>query len=436
MLRAGWAEVDLTPPVGSIIPGQWLTRTAQNVRDPLLATALVLEANGGRCVVVSADALSLKNRVATAARHEISRRLAVPASNVLLAATHTHTGPPVADVLGTEADPASVELLERRLVQVAADEAAARLAPVEIGWATGEAPGLAFPRRWLTAEGRAQMHPPKGDPRFVRPEDEADATLTVLVVRRPDGRAGAVVVNFGCHPIFVGGASCYSADYPGVVRRALKRLLGDDVAVVYLNAPCGDVGPDDVADADCSRYGEEWMERVGTALGARAVEMAALADTSSSAAITGCAQSVDVPVRVPEADQLAAAAALWGDRDLAEAPQDVELVRARELLLLQREVQHTATVGVEVSALRIGEGAIVGLPGEIFAAFGRAVRARSPFAHTAISELTNGCHGYVPTEGAFVGGGYETDLCRSSKLAPQAGELMVDAAADLLAGLS
>ncbi len=41
MLQAGWAELDITPPVGSIIPGQWLSRTAER--------ALLEEPTRGGC---------------------------------------------------------------------------------------------------------------------------------------------------------------------------------------------------------------------------------------------------------------------------------------------------------------------------------------------------------------------------------------------------
>ncbi|HGE70304.1 TPA: hypothetical protein ENX78_05670, partial [Candidatus Poribacteria bacterium] len=58
--------------------------------------------------------------------------------------------------------------------------------------------------------------------------------------------------------------------------------------------------------------------------------------------------------------------------------------------------------------------------------------AQSKLMPTFIIELANGCVGYIPTEEAFLGGGYETDLARSSKLIPKAGEMVVQKSIELL----
>ena len=427
MLKAGAAEIEITPEVGRRVPGQWLRRFSRSVRDPLLVNALVLETDEARLALVSVDALSLKNSLVAEAREQVLGRTGIPAENVFLHATHTHTGPPVADVLGTESEPEAVAQLTAAIAEAVAT-ANRGLRSARLATWSGEAPNLAFIRRFRMRDGSVQMHPPKGSPDIAGPEDERDPTIAGFHVWGEDGSLLAACVNFACHPIVVGVAPFYSADYPGGVRRALKRQYGERATVLYMNGPCGDVGPDNAANALQRRYGEEWLDRVGGGIAGFAIGYASVAEASDGIALRSAVARVRIPLRKVPADFVADAEARLGGQDLAVPPQDVELIRLWEVLLLHLEREQQGFVEAEVMALAVGDALVVGLPGEIFTDFGRQVRAASPFAHTLVVELANGCHGYVPTEQAFPGGGYETWLARSSKLAPEAGALMVEAA--------
>jgi len=62
-----------------------------------------------------------------------------------------------------------------------------------------------------------------------------------------------------------------------------------------------------------------------------------------------------------------------------------------------------------VQAIRIDDGVIVGLPGEVFVEYALGTRSSSPFDPTITLGYTNGVIGYVPTEKAYGEGGYEID---------------------------
>jgi hypothetical protein len=62
---------------------------------------------------------------------------------------------------------------------------------------------------------------------------------------------------------------------------------------------------------------------------------------------------------------------------------------------------------VEVMAIRLGDIAIVALPGEVFCETGLAIRQPSPAPHTLVVELANDAVGYLPPLVAFKQGGYE-----------------------------
>jgi len=91
---------------------------------------------------------------------------------------------------------------------------------------------------------------------------------------------------------------------------------------------------------------------------------------------------------------------------------------------------------VEIQALRLGAAAIAAYPVELFTAYGRRIKAESPFRDTFVASQANGWHGYVPTPEAFARGGYETHLAYQSRLVPEAGELLTEAALGMLARLS
>jgi len=115
-------------------------------------------------------------------------------------------------------------------------------------------------------------------------------------------------------------------------------------------------------------------------------------------------------------------------------PANVEIERAyaREIMLLLGERAVEPTAEAEIQAIKIGPGVFVGVPGELFASLGLRIKGSSKSKYTFIVELANGCVGYIPTPEAFREGGYEVRTARSSKLVPEAGEMIANEAIRLL----
>jgi len=89
-----------------------------------------------------------------------------------------------------------------------------------------------------------------------------------------------------------------------------------------------------------------------------------------------------------------------------------------------------------LQAFRLGEVAFVGVPGELFARLGLAIRRRSPFRHTHVLGLVNGEIGYIPDRAAYDLGGYQLWAGWHSHLAPGTGEALVDQAVAMLTELA
>jgi hypothetical protein len=436
MLKAGSAEVNITPPVGTTLVGQWVARKSTGVNDELFANALVLDDGKTRVAMVSCDVLSIGNTTKRNIRDVVGRETDIDPDNVFLCATHTHTGPAVVSALGTNADEEYREQFIK-LVAGSVKMANDRLEGADLGIGSGSAPGWAFPRRYWMKDGTVRMHPRKGDPDIVRVQGEADPELNVIYAKKA-GEVSAVLVNFACHATVVGGDRVISADYPGAIRDTIKRMLGQDTVVLFGNGACGDVCQIDVENTNRSEHGHEWRARMGLALGCEALKVIAAADPlSPEETEMGLRKEyLDIPIREIPQDRLQEAREVFAGRSLEEAPTVKDDIVRRELILLAEEREKYPDVHAELMAIRIGKSAIIGIPAEFFCGLGRQIKLASAFQPTFVIELANGCVGYIPTAEAFDGGGYETDLVRSSKLIPEAGNMMVQKAAEILKSMA
>jgi len=97
---------------------------------------------------------------------------------------------------------------------------------------------------------------------------------------------------------------------------------------------------------------------------------------------------------------------------------------------LQR--QRGAALDYEIQVLRIGDVAIVGLPGEPFVELGLAIKLASPLATTFIAHCTSHYVGYIPTAAGLARGGHESVTRYWAKLVPEAFEMIREEATRLV----
>ena len=111
------SATDITPEVGKPIPGGFAPRESTGVLDPLQARACVIEGAGKTVAVVGVDAVSLRFDTIEKARRMIGAKGGPPERNVIVAASHTHSGGPSNDVLGTGSDEAYCEGLAAKIAE-------------------------------------------------------------------------------------------------------------------------------------------------------------------------------------------------------------------------------------------------------------------------------------------------------------------------------
>jgi neutral ceramidase len=122
----------------------------------------------------------------------------------------------------------------------------------------------------------------------------------------------------------------------------------------------------------------------------------------------------------------------------SDAPDGWDKWWAREVVLLHEANKVEPEVTAELQALQVGPVVFLSNGGEYFCQFGLNIKERSPFPFTYVVELANGCIGYVPTAEAMgpQGGGYEPRMAMSSRLVPEAGQMIEDASVELAQSLT
>jgi len=417
-LLAGAAKVDITPDRPVWMDGMIRSHPSVGVHDPLFARALVL-ANGRQpqqmFALVALDVCSLGDAHGTAARQAVAERTGLPPGQVVIAATHTHSGPATMGYFNP-AEPAYTRELVERVAQAVA-QAAAGLQPAAVGWGCGREETISHYRRLLAADGRVVMNwepcPPE---QIVRPLGEADPEVTVLQVVGADSPHQPICLLFhhAGHPNIMSGDNyLLSADYPGVAAGLLEAAWGG--LALFLNGAQGSV------DIDGLRH-RDWagMARAGTSL-ARAVSEAAHSITPSHQALVRMETCrYHLPGRRLTPEEWA-----WAEQVLARTQGKVaplaDGVGEDFKAVFYRELRRAGgrPLPVEQQCLTVAGGALLTFPGELYTEIGRRIKGQSPFTPTCLVGLAGGDVGYVPTAQAIREGGYAEQTRRVDEAAEQ-----------------
>ena len=444
-LTAGAARVDITPPLTIPYLG-FVPRHAlfEGVHDPLHARAVVVGDGQRRVGLVVADLIGVSRGLlgegrdfVAEVRERVERACGLGPESVMVAATHAHSTPETAGIRRLLDHPGALEWLERLRDQLAdalvAADAARR--PVEARRIAGRVEGVGWSRRILGKDGR--LH------KFLEGLADADVVdwgpyddeLSVLRLEPLDGSAPIVLLHFTCHPTTVQVQPLVSADFPGVAARLVEE---SGAQCVYLQGAAGSVNPVG------GTTGFDDVERYGQRLGSRGLDLAGHAvqpDWPAMPSRVGYATAtLELPSRElpPLAD--VEAEHRQGVRAVEQAATEEEKSRARRALLgkterLERVRRGAQPLRAEVQALRIGEWALVGVPGEPFAELGLSLKHATASERALCVGYANGWLGYIAPPSAWRRGGYEVSLGTWSLVGPAGFGMVLDAGRRLVDGL-
>ena len=393
-INAGVGCVDITPTEPVVLAGSPSRLKSTSVSSRLYARALVLSDGKQKIAIVTLDTLKYPVEHSERARQQIEKTSGIPAANVIICSSHTHSGP-------------LWSYYEDQLVTPIAEAVAIGvrdLAPCRLGTAKRKAEGVSECRRVIKdrhAWNRWQLKPEERD-KFPA-EGPADPEFDVLALIGEDQRWKAVAYNFACHAANSRDLSV-SADFPGAVQQCVREHVGYDVPAIFLTGASGDVNP---------IYSVK-EEVFGQKLGGEIVRSLGQLEFITKPTLSLETREFPMPGREHPELQEAEIARNW--------PSQLEHYKKSFTDMKQRE---QPTYGYFITGIRIGDDfAIVTNANELFCGIAISIKKQSPFKHTMTVEQTNGAHGYVPTAKAFEGGSYETWFGEHSYLTTRAGEII------------
>ena len=424
--KAGCAQQIITPPVGVSLAGYFHDRVSKYVRDDLYAKAIVLESEGTRLALVSLDLISVDEGITAPAKACIEQEIGIPPDNVLICATHTHTGPEIRSnaVVGCSGE--WVAHLPR-LIADAVKQAADSMFAATIRPGRTEVEGCSFNRLFRLKDGSEQFGKRGRDDEVIKEAGPIDPELQTLSVVDTDGNLRAVAINFALHADVIGGGSAdfISADWPGEIGKNIAEIYGDDVVTLLLQGTCGDINHAPHHPTHLPRGGAKKAVQLGRALAGAAMYATEKAEPMGEVQLAGKINALSIPYYTRDETFMA----------------EIEALKTKnpgtfEKYLIERTESWPydgKNADVLVQAMRIGDIGLIGLPAEIFVRIGLEIKHFSPTPYTFVVELANArASTYVPTTDQAERGAYGAKPILSRWLCADAGRRMSDAAVVML----
>lgn len=362
-LRVGYGRVDITPALGCHLAGvvDRHGRVCTRIRDPLHARAIQLSTDNAQAYIVAADLLLTTDRLHAA----VAARAGVAPEQLLLSATHNHSGPGGYWDLGRGKlfmGPFRQGVFDRLVDAMAlAIEQARQTRPVmRVRASSSELAGVSANRR--------QLHGP------VDPE-------MVLVRFELSDAPPIEVVSFGAHPV-VGcerEPGVCSADFPGEL---CARLEQRGSRPLFFTGAVGGLSPlftEFPVDLD------QHLQLLGDLL-ELGVERAAEGLVEVAAADLD-ARTIDVRLPAPSCSIFPPGQRWWRLANLAATPL------RRFLLGMAREARGSDRARLPL--IRLGEVAWLGTPCDLGVNVALALKAVLHRAGAAYALVGSQCNGYV-----------------------------------------
>jgi hypothetical protein len=470
-LKIGWSNTDITP-IGVIgkkvsLIGQFHERITSEVRDPIHAVALAIEAENGQCAaIVSLDLCQVTEKLMELTRKRLAEIMPnFPLRSLILAATHIHTGPHFSlkgeSLWGDKFDfgckdpevitpQACIEFLSERIAS-AVDKAWRSRVPGGLAFRVGR---IAVPqcRRVCYKDGSAAMYGNTDMPQFLRVEGNADNGAEYIVTYDTAGRVTGSLINLACPAQVIENKYFISADMWGSVRRQWPECP-------YILPLCGAAGDITMRDL-VRRYRMEapmndiqgMDEQAGRIVRESKYVLSTIKpeDIRYDLTFAHITREIMLPIRtVTEEQYLEAKMTIEcfdSEYDLngyaSDSPDSIPLriqdrvpysIAAGTVNRYKLQAK-TRSIEMELHALRIGDSVLVNNAFELYQDYGMQIKARSPSPQTIITQLSCGNMGYLPTSLAISGGSYSANVS-NGYAGPEGGAVLVEKTLDAIGEL-
>jgi len=435
-LQLGVAETTINPRLGMQIDGNiGACRPAEVILDDLHARAAVFQRGETRFLLISMELLAICKEWTDAIRDFAADELGFDRDAVAVHVVQNHSSPSMGQIMLSDrqpavkehawirgSDPAYGELAMERIKPMVR-RAAESVQPVRLLCGTALDSRISFNRRIAMRDGTSEMGLGPDPQNALYREGPSDPEIGVALFTTPELKTVAALLHHTCHPVHWNPHTAIHSDWPGAWAKEVRHRLLPDTIPVVLNGCCGNVIHHDVLNPHREDTPQS-MARLLTEAVERALTNPCFRDDNP---VLACRTiRFGIPFRKFPAEIFRDAHEL-----LDEHPEplwtNAEKTRfewrwhfAASLVDLEHTLATQAEFEYEIQALRVGDLAVLVLPGEPFVEAQLEIKQRSPAKRTFVAHMANRYVGYIPTPEAIGRGGYETTPSNSSKLAPEA----------------
>ncbi len=435
--KAGATKINITPPLGTLINGDFISHYARFIHDELFARALLLKNMETQILFIVVDICLMDKEFVDEVKAAIARQQNIQPAQILISSTHTHAAGSVFNVLLGAADLNYRKALIKLLVKVGTD-VFSKLKSAKIGFGSIDVPEHVLCRRYYMKDGfdkpniiTKQQDAVKTNPfgatdDIEKPAGPTDPQVSFIAIKDADDKWLSVLSNYSLHYVGDWDNGTISADYYGYYNQKVKDLLAadDDFMSIMSNGTSADINIFDFLNPD--KYPSENFAKsklIGEDIAGKVTHALKKIKWENNPKIAVNYTELELGVRKPNADELSAAKELVKETDYAQFNINntgaLEELYAREQVLLN---EFPDVIQMPLQVFKIGNILIGGLASEFFAETGLKLKKDSPSSNYFSITMANGIFGYVPPADQMEKGGYETWRSRNSYLTVDAEE--------------
>jgi hypothetical protein len=420
-LKVGFSRIAINPPIGVNLRGYFHQRLNESILDDLEINTVAVEKDGVTVALVSIDSEAADTTYYEAAREYAAKATGLDKKAIFIHTTHTHVGPCFGkedawtNDIDREYDSFVMKKIADSIVYALAD-----LNPARMGIGVSKAERIGFNRRYLMKDGTTKTNPGVNNPDIVRSIGLLDERVNVIRFERERGD-NVVIGNYGNHPDVIGNNKA-SADWPGFTRRIFEKAV-DNTKCVFFNGAQGDINHVNVKpvggdlngmfnDFDDVTRGYAHARHMGNVVAGALMNVYEKVEFIPVNEIKFVEEVVNVASNMPTPDEMEEARYIHQmhkdgrDADLpykgmmlttmvADAGRKVRLENGPEFFPMN------------LTAIKIGDVAFLGIPGEPFTGIGMGLKEAKDWKMVCPTCLTNGSRGYFPMKDSYDEGGYE-----------------------------
>lgn len=425
-LRVGAARVDITPPVDPAHPP-----SGKYAHEKLYVRAIVLDNGSARASLIAADQGGLSDAVWQPASKQIAAELDCPVANILMSATHTHSGwgpGGFAGMRGLRPDPNVAPPPLVGQIMDAVKQAKANLQPARVGFGTGRS-YLNVNRDAIDGDTHLWTQAPNLD-------GPSDKTVAVIEFLAPSGQPIAVYMDYAMHPVNGFLAGITSADFAGATSRYVEQAFDDKMVAVFVQGASGDQNPLYLRAGTNAMASQSGVPITGFVMTREPVE-APIRDQKVKTSLVD-PKVEDVLERVMDSEGI-----LLGEEVIRVMSNIKQLHATPTLVAAQKTVscpgrkridsgregapgtyEDGDPVNIRLGVLRIANIEVASVDAEIYTPIAQRLKRESPMANTFMVTLANGAanSGYIPNDSAF---GAQTFQVLGSRLKPGCAETAI-----------